>query len=96
MSTKFCSKFTSGLSGSKRSRNTTSFSPVCVTNSRTGNAFDLATGPLVGSPQRNYTFSNAFSGSTGLDTNSYFYTANNGDVSGAVLPKMLAWPHLLI
>jgi hypothetical protein len=42
---------------------------------------------LVGSPQPNYTFSNAFSGSTGLDTNSYFYTANNGDVSGAVLSK---------
>jgi hypothetical protein len=42
---------------------------------------------LVGSPQPNYTFSNAFTGSTGLDTNSYFYTANNGDVSGAVLSK---------
>jgi hypothetical protein len=30
-STMFCSEFTPGLSGSKRSPNTTSFSPVCVT-----------------------------------------------------------------
>jgi hypothetical protein len=53
----------------------------------TGNSFDVATGVLVGSPQPNYTFSNAFTGSTGLSTNSYFYSAANGNVSGAVLSQ---------
>ena len=53
----------------------------------TGSSFDVATGVLVGSPQPNYTFSNAFTGSTGLSTNSYFYSAGNGNVSGAVLSQ---------
>jgi hypothetical protein len=83
------SMFTIGLTGAAQTTNpiapnTEFIVGVTIT---TGNSFDLATGPLVGSPQPNYTFSNAFTHSTGLDTNSYFYTANNGDVSGAFLFK---------
>jgi hypothetical protein len=62
----------------------------------TGNSFDLATGPLFGSPQPNYTFSNAFTGSSGLDTNNYSYSAGNGTFLVRYSPKMLAWPHLPI
>ena len=54
----------------------------------TGNSFDIATGALFGgSPQPNYTFNNSFTGSSGLNPNSYFYTAGNGNVSGAVLSQ---------
>jgi hypothetical protein len=48
-----------------------------------GNLFDIATGVLSGSPQPNYTFSNAFTGSNGLDTNTYIYSAGNGTVTGS-------------
>jgi hypothetical protein len=51
-----------------------------------GNSFDLATGvPFGGTPQPTYTFNNAFTGSSGLDTNSYFYSAGNGVVTGSPL-----------
>jgi hypothetical protein len=87
--TNTASTFSFGLSGAAQTTNpiTPNTEFIVGVTISTGNAFDLATGPLVGSPQPNYTFSNAFTGSTGLDTNSYFYTSTNGDVSGAVLSK---------
>jgi hypothetical protein len=81
--------FSIGLTGAARTTNpiTANSELVIGITVAAGNSFDLATGALFGSPQPNYTFSNAFTGSTGLDTNSYFYTAANGDVSGAVLSQ---------
>jgi hypothetical protein len=47
-----------------------------------GSPLDLAIGaPLGGSPTPTYTFSNAFSGSTGLDGNTYLYAGGNGNLS---------------
>jgi hypothetical protein len=85
--TNTASTFSFGLTGAAQTANpiTPNTEFIVGVTVSTGNAFDLATGPLVGSPQPNYTFNNAFTGSTGIDTNSYFYTANNGDVSGVVL-----------
>jgi len=81
--------FSIGLTGAAQTTNpiTPNTELIVGVTITTGNSFDLATGPLVGSPQPNYTFSNAFTGSTGLDTNSYFYSAANGTVSGAVLSQ---------
>jgi len=48
-----------------------------------GSPLDLAIGaPLGGSP--NYTFSNAFTGSTGLDGNTYLYAGGNGNTSSFI------------
>jgi hypothetical protein len=87
--TNTASIFSFGLTGAAQTTNpiTPDTEFIVGVTISTGNAFDLATGPLVGSPQPNYTFSNAFTGSTGLDTNSYFYTAGNGTVSGTVLSQ---------
>jgi hypothetical protein len=87
--TNTASIFSFGLTGAAQTTNpiTPNTEFIVGVTISTGNAFDLATGPLVGSPQPNYTFSNAFTGSTGLDTNSYFYTAGNGTVSGTVLSQ---------
>jgi hypothetical protein len=47
-----------------------------------GSPLDLAIGaPLGGSPTPIYTFSNAFTGSTGLDSNTYLYSGGNGNLS---------------
>jgi hypothetical protein len=47
-----------------------------------GSPLDLAIGaPLGGSPTPNYSFVNAFSGSTGLDGNTYLYSGGNGNLS---------------
>ena len=44
-----------------------------------GSPLDLAIGaPLGGTPTPNYTFSNAFTGSTGLNSTSYLYNGGNG------------------
>jgi hypothetical protein len=50
-----------------------------------GNPLDLAVGaPLGGSPSPTYTFSNAFSGSTGLSGFTYLYAGADGDTSSLV------------
>ena len=50
-----------------------------------GSPLDLAIGaPLGGSPTPNYTFTNAFSGSTGLDPNTYLYAGGNGNTSSFI------------
>ena len=47
-----------------------------------GSPLDLAIGaPLGGSPTPNYTFHNTFTGSTGLDGNTYLYSGGNGNLS---------------
>jgi len=47
-----------------------------------GSPLDLAIGaPLGGSPTPNYSFVNAFNGSTGLDGNTYLYAGGNGNLS---------------
>jgi hypothetical protein len=47
-----------------------------------GSPLDLAVGaPLGGSPTPTYSFTNAFSGSTGLDGNTYLYSGANGNLS---------------
>jgi hypothetical protein len=47
-----------------------------------GSPLDLAIGaPLGGSPGPTYTFSNAFTGSSGLDSNTYLYSGNNGSLT---------------
>jgi hypothetical protein len=47
-----------------------------------GSPLDLAVGaPLGGSPSPNYAFHNAFSGSSGLDGNTYLYSGGNGNLS---------------
>ncbi|MBV8213704.1 MAG: hypothetical protein JOZ08_10850 [Verrucomicrobia bacterium] len=53
-----------------------------------GSPLDLAIGaPLGGSPSPTYTFSNAFTGSTGLDPNTYLYSGGNGVLTGGLLQQ---------
>jgi hypothetical protein len=47
-----------------------------------GSPLDLAIGaPLGGTPTPNYTFNGAFTGSSGLNSISYLYNGNNGNLS---------------
>lgn len=82
------SLFSFGLTGSAQTTDPIAANTELVVGItvQSGSPLDLAIGaPLGGSPTPTYTFSNAFTHSTGLDSNSYLYAGSNGVLTGSLL-----------